>query len=379
MLQRWMKSLAVVGATCAMFASCKKHTYSPDEPLVEAYTPSVFTASQNKVLYALDPATGKVKWQFTLDDNTLATPTVVGENVFVPTLTSLYKFNAKSGKRNTSISYSIGGVVSSPITDGKTLFIAEITGKVHALDANTTDPTKVSKWTFDMQDSVLSSLMMYNGNLIVVTTKGKIQAINMGNGTPAWSSNLPTIDGGLRSSPVASGPYIYIGSPDYKLYALSVANGNVVWNFPTEGIINGSPVAYGGNIIFGSADNYVYCVDSTAKTERWKFRTIDRVHATPSVYGQVVYCGGYDSYIYALNIIDGSIKWKYQTAALIQSSLLATDGSVYIGSFDKQLYKFDTSGSLRWRTDVTGPIQCSPVYYDLNKAYYPSITGFGPY
>lgn len=378
MLQRWMKSLAVVGATCAIFASCKKHTYSPDEPLVEAYTPSVFTASQDRILYAIDPATGKAKWQYTLDENTIATPTVVGSNVFVPTLNSLYKFNAKSGERiNTT--YPVGGVISSPITDGKTLFIATIVGKVYALDANTADPAQIVKWTYDMQDSVLSSLMMYNGSIIAVTTKGKVQAINMTNGTPGWTSNLPTIPGGLQSSPVASGPYIYIGSPDYNLYALSVANGAQVWSFPTLGIIDGSPVAYGGNIIFGSADNYVYCVDSTAKTIRWKFKTSDRVLSTPAAYGQVVYVGGYDNYIYALNIIDGSIKWKYQTGALVQAATLATDGSVYTASFDKYLYKFDTSGILRWKYNVGGPIQTSPIYYDLSKAYYPSITGFGPY
>eukprot|EP01012_Entosiphon_sulcatum_P033749 TRINITY_DN42732_c0_g1_i1.p1 TRINITY_DN42732_c0_g1~~TRINITY_DN42732_c0_g1_i1.p1 ORF type:complete len:395 (-),score=37.37 TRINITY_DN42732_c0_g1_i1:11-1195(-) len=394
MLQRWMKSLAVVGVTCAMFASCKKHTYSPDEPLVETNTPSVFTASQNKVMYALDPATGKTKWQYTLKANVIATPVVVGKFVYVASEDSLYRFNAKSGHfvKACADTHHVNNenrvlhkFFSTPITDGKLLYIASVEGDVFAIEpkGDYTDPEagrqEIIKWSYRGTDSVKSSLMMYNGNIIVVNTKGKVTALNMANGTMSWTSNLPTIDGGLQSSPVASGPYIYIGSPDYNLYALNVANGNVVWNFPTDGIINGSPVVYGGNIIFGSADNYVYCVDSAAKTARWKFKTNDRVHATPSVYGQVVYAGGYDSYIYALNIIDGSIKWKYQTGALIQASLLATDGSVYVSGFDKEMYKFDTSGTLRWRTDVGGPIQCSPVFYDLNKAYYPSVTGFGPY
>ncbi|MBN8671745.1 MAG: PQQ-binding-like beta-propeller repeat protein [Chitinophagales bacterium] len=388
MLQRWMKSLAVVGATCAMFASCKKHTYSPDEPLVETNTPSVFTASQNKIMYAIDPSTGKYKWQRTLTANVIATPVIVGNYVYVASEDSLYKFNAKSGKFikamypihvvNPNLTRSLNKFYSSPVTDGKVLYIADIEGDVFAIQPKNDDEDEV-KWSYDAADSVKSSLIMYNGNIVVVTTKGAVKTVSMANGTGGWTSTLPTIDGGLKSSPVASGPYIYIGSPDYNLYALNVANGNVVWNFATDGAIDGSPVAYGGNIIFGSADNYVYCVDSTARTARWKFKTNDRVHSTPAAYGQVVYVGGYDAYIYALNIIDGSIKWKYQTGALIQASLLATDGSVYVSGFDKQMYKFDTSGKLRWRTDIGGPIQSSPVFYDLNKAYYPSITGFGPY
>lgn len=387
MLQRWMKSLAVVGATCALFASCKKHTYSPDEPLVDTYTPSVFTASQNRILYAIDPATGKPKWQYTLGANQIASPIVVGNYLFIASEDTLYKFNAKSGAfiRKIVTSHTSNNETrdlkyfySSPISDGKTFYIATKVGHVFAIEPKN-DNTDEIKWSYNAGDSVLSSLMLYNGNVIVATTKGKIHAVATANGVISWQSALPTIDGGLRSSPVASGPYIYIGSRDYNLYALSVANGAVKWNFTTEGVIDGSPVAYGGNIIFGSADNYIYCVDSTAKTARWKFRTNDRVHSTPSAYGQVVYCGGYDSYIYALNIIDGSIKWKYQTGSMVQSALLATDGSVYIGGFDKELYKFDTSGTLKWKTNVGGPVQCPPVYYDLNRAYYPSITGFGPY
>lgn len=387
MLQRWMKSLAVVGATCALFASCKKHTYSPDEPLVDTYTPSVFTASQNKIMYGIDPFTGKPKWQQSLSANVIATPIIVGNYLYVPSVDSLYKFNAKSGKFIKAIyaTHTVGSQTrvlnkfhSSPITDGKLLYIATLAGDVFAIQPMDDNRDDI-KWSYNAADTVYSSLMLYNGSVVVVNSKGVVQAVNTANGTGNWSSSLPTIPGGLKSSPVASGPYIYIGSPDYYMYALNVANGSVVWSFKTDGIIDGSPVAYGGNVIFGSADNYVYCVDSTAKTTRWKFRTNDRVHATPAAYGQVVYVGGYDSYIYALNIIDGSIKWKYQTGSLIQAALLAADGSVYASSFDKIMYKFDTSGSLKWKADVGGPIQSSPVFYDLNKAYYPAVTGFGPY
>lgn len=378
MLQRWMKSLAVVGATCALFASCKKNTYSPDEPLVSANTPSVFTSGQNKIMYGLEPSTGSVKWQFTLDTNLMATPVVVGSNLYIPTLGLLYQFDARTGKRGQN-TYTVGSVYSSPITDGKTLYVASISGIVTAIDVTTNDPTKMIRWTYDSGDSILSSLLLYNGSLIVATTKGKIQALNIANGTNSWTSSLPAVDGGLRSSPVASGSNIYIGSPDYNLYALNVANGAVKWSYKTDGIIHSSPIAYGGNVIFGSADNYVYCIDSTAKTERWKFKTNDRVHSSPAAYGQVVYIGGYDSYLYALNIIDGSIKWKYQTGGLIQATSLATDGSVYTAGYDKYIYKFDTSGNLRWKRDVGSFIISSPVYYDVNKAYYPSITGFGPY
>jgi outer membrane protein assembly factor BamB len=92
-----------------------------------------------------------------------------------------------------------------------------------------------------------------------------------------------------------------------------------------------------------------------------------------------VYIGSYDSYLYAINILDGSIKWRFRTGGLIQSTVLAANGALYLGSFDKMIYKVDTSGTLKWKYNVSGVIETSPILYDMTKTYYPSITGLGQY
>ncbi len=389
MLQRWMKSLAVVATIGILFTNCKKNTYSPDEPLANTYTPSVFISSQNKILYALDPASGAYKWQLNVSSNVVATPVVAGDFLYLPTVDTLMKINVKTGKivsrlqvlkpatSDPNIKVNIlTSIISSPYTDGKTVWVATCLGQVFAFDVNTDN----LKWEYDATDSVMSSLMVYTGNIIAVTTKGAVHAINMNSGIRSWLNSSAIVGvNALRSSPVGSGTNIYVGSPDGRIYAFNGSNGTSIWQYNIGSVIDGSPIVYGGNIIVGSADNYVYCIDSAAKAERWKFKTQDRVLASAGATGQIVFIGGYDSYIYALNILDGSLKWKYKTGALIESASLVVGGSVYVAGFDKHLYKFDTSGTLKWKYNVSGPIETSPILYDISRTYYPSITGLGQY
>jgi outer membrane protein assembly factor BamB len=372
MLQRWLKTLTAVSLTCVLFSACKKNTYSSDEPLIASNTPSVFISSQNKILYALDPVSGKQKWQYNLHSNVVATPIVIGDFLFVASLDTVFKLDVNKGTLVRKYCFGpeepMVGFISSPTTDTRSLFLARRDGKIYCLDARA---DSVLNWTYDVADSVEASLVIYNGSLLVASYHN-VTAINL-NGTLNWTVASP--GGTLRSSPAVSLPYIYVGSDDFNMYALNATNGTLAWQFATLGIINSSPIVYGGNVIFGSADNYVYCLDTAAKAVRWKFKTQDRVMASPAAYGQVVYIGGYDSYMYGLNIIDGTLKWRFKTNGLIQSSAVAQNGRIYVSGYDKQLYSFDTTGAQKWFFNVGGPVETSPVYYDLSKTYYPSITG----
>ncbi len=382
MLKRWIKSLALVTTVCVLFANCKKNTFSADEPLNDVYTPSVFISSNNKILYALDPSTGNYKWQLNIGNNMIATPVVAGDFLYLPTIDTLFKVNVKTGKIIKPLLLTNGDDItrefySSPLTDGRTVWIATVTGKVFAIDVN----TDAVRWKYNADDSVFSSLMMYNGNIIVANSKGSIRAVNMNSGVQLWRNDTSVLvpTGRLVSSPVGNGTNLYIGSTDGNISALNGTTGKGLWKYNIGSVIDGSPIVYGGNIIVGSADNFVYCIDSAAKIARWKFKTNDRVLSTAAAYGQVVYIGSYDSYLYAINILDGSIKWRFRTGGLIQSTVLAANGALYLGSFDKMIYKVDTSGTLKWKYNVSGVIETSPILYDMTKTYYPSITGLGQY
>ena len=55
MLKRWMKNIVALGMSGVLLASCDKGEYSPDEPLPETFSPSIFVNTQNDLLYSLNP------------------------------------------------------------------------------------------------------------------------------------------------------------------------------------------------------------------------------------------------------------------------------------------------------------------------------------
>ncbi len=382
MLQRLMRTLAVSTATCVLFSACKKHTYSPDEPLQPTYSASVFIASQNKIFYALDPVSGARKWEINMHDNIFATPLVVGDKIYVAGESNdlVFTVDIKAAKLKDTIDLNppdtlAGGIISSPVADGNSVYFGTTEGYLSAVPYN----SKTPRWTVKLTAGIQASLALSSGNIIVATIDNKVHAVSTANGSVLWTTDLGTVGFGLFSSPLVSPPYIYVGSPDGNLYALDVNSGTIRWSFITQAQVLSSPIMYGGNVIIGSNDNYLYCIDTAAKQPRWMFKTNDRIISSPAAANQVVYIGSYDSHLYAVNIIDGTLKWKYQMGALVQSTPLVHNGTVYAASFDKHMYTFDTSGVLKWKYNINGPVQTSPVYYDLTRAYYPTITGSAAY
>ena len=93
------------------------------------------------------------------------------------------------------------------------------------------------------------------------------------------------------SSPVV-GPdgTIYVGSHDYKLYAIN-PNGTKKWEYLTGGIVNSSPaIGNDGTIHVGSFDKNLYALDADGK-KKWNFFMDDVVHSSPVIGNGVVYVG----------------------------------------------------------------------------------------
>lgn len=378
MLQSWTKNILIIAIGSVFMFSCKKNVYSPDEPFESTYGPMVFATSSSEFVYALEPKTGHKVWEYKSPVEIRSTPVVLGDNLVFLAEDGLYRLNAKTGMV-ININKDIWSTQSSPAGQGNVVYAGTDTGTLVAYDMS----SESIKWIFDpypnnppstLDYAVVSSPTIFNGQVIFATVEGKVYSVDQASGTKIWEFK-PTSGLPFLSSPTVSLPYVYIGCEDGNLYALDVTNGNLVWSYSTGAAIKSSPIVYGGNVIFGSDDNFIYCLDSAARAPRWTYQTQERVISSPYAYNQVIYIGSYDFHFYALNIIDGTLKWKYKTDAIIKSSPLVQGDMVYVGSYDKRLYAFDTTGSLKWDFNMNGSIEGSPVYYDLNKGFYPSISG----
>ncbi|MEW6606507.1 MAG: PQQ-binding-like beta-propeller repeat protein, partial [bacterium] len=166
----------------------------------------------------------------------------------------------------------------------------------------------------------------------------------------------------IRSSPaIANDGTIYVGSDDYKLYAIN-PDGNLKWSYPTGDMVSSSPaIGPDGVIYVGSPDTYLYAIFPNGQL-KWRYKTNGWIESSP-VVGEDgnIYVGSYDEYLYVISP-DGTLKWRYYAGGWVHSSpAIGTDGTVYVGSYDKKLHAVNPNGTNRWIYTTGKQIDSSPA------------------
>jgi outer membrane protein assembly factor BamB len=217
----------------------------------------VFIGDDNGNIYALDAATGALRWKIDTKSSVVSRPAVVGGTVYVGSENNyVYALNAATGAIRWSRRTG-GQVNSSPALSGGTLYVGSDDGKVYALDA----ATGAVEWTRP--------------------TAGKVD-----------------------SGPAVSGGTVYVGGGD-TVYALDAATGAIKWTRATGGVVTSSPAVSDGIVYVGSNDGYVYALDAATGAIRWREQTGGQVNSSPVVSGGRVYIGTDNDAVYAFNAANG--------------------------------------------------------------------------
>jgi outer membrane protein assembly factor BamB len=109
------------------------------------------------------------------------------------------------------------------------------------------------------------------------------------------------------------------------------------WKFKTGGPVRSSPVVTDGFVYIGSGDGRVYALDAETGKERWSFKTEGPVLSSACVAGGIVYIGSDDGNLYALDAQSGAKVWDVMVGAgdgrtgVIQSTPAVLYGIVFIG------------------------------------------------
>ena len=204
-----------------------------------------------------------------------------------------------------------GGLYSTPVTDGKSLYIGDDVGCMYCLDIKTGD----TKWSFD------------TGMRIV--------------GSPA----------------VADGVVVF-GSANYNIYGLDAKTGAVRWTYTTKQAVMGAATIHEGVAYIGGGDGRMLALDVQSGALKWSFDELKNYVLTrPLVYNDKLYFGAWDTHFYALNLADGSLVWKWNNGKgnpkLSPASVwpVAANGKIFITAPDRYFTCLDAeTGAQIWRT-----------------------------
>ncbi len=219
-----------------------------------------------------------------------------------------------------------------------------------ASGAANTPKTLKTIWTFDAGGSIESSAAVVGGSVFVGSHKGELVALGLDNGSVYWRYNAGREIG--ESSPFYHGAdeLVYVGDLGGVLHAVGARDGRPAWTFKTGGEIKSSPVAVGNRVLIGSYDQHLYCLNAKTGALLWKFKTNGPVHATPAVVNGVAYIAGCDEVFRAIRVADGKEVFQVASGAYTGASPAVAGGSAYYGTFDNEVLAVNLrSRSVSWR------------------------------
>jgi outer membrane protein assembly factor BamB len=141
------------------------------------------------------------------------------------------------------------------------------------------------RWRFDAlepSDAWLDkSPVIVDEHLFAVLTSGVAVALRVADGTPVWQVDVgPSVES--LSPPVTDGERLFVGARD-GLYALDLADGHILWTFPTLRRIVAAPVAAQDVVYATCHDHHLYALDRVTGEELWRHKVDRRIEVSPAL------------------------------------------------------------------------------------------------
>ena len=183
----------------------------------------IYLGNLDQHVYAIDLATGALRWRF------------------------------KTG----------GAITSTPLAAGGTLYFGSNDGCVYALDLGAAEPRE--RWRYNTHDWVNSSPRLADGVIYVGSNDRHVYALDAASGQLEWAFETKgpaiAIPAVYKNLVLAAG-----GSGDGAIYALDRVAGALFWERRTSGKIESDPIVIDDRLYVTSTDHALYAFRIRATT-----------------------------------------------------------------------------------------------------------------
>jgi len=265
---------------------------------------AVFFGSGDTNIYALDAATGVLKWKFKTGDVVHASPAISDGTLFVGSWDSyFYALDAATGKEKWRFktgedpdTHNQVGIQSSAAVANGAVYFGCRDSKFYAVDA----ATGKQLWSFPNKGSwVIGSPAVLGGKVYFATSdSGLFHVLDAKSGASIFS--LDNKHWPMFSSPAIAGDTLYIGSHEGKLLAIDLKTQKFAWTFQTAGSKqNGASYTKpDGSPNYEGAFFDLFYDDMVAGVQ--KLMAVGAVLSSPVIANGTIYIGSTDGNIYAL-------------------------------------------------------------------------------
>lgn len=267
---------------------------------ISCFMSTVFVPTLNGKVYALDAATGDVKWIYEVDGPILGT------------------VNLLAGEEG-----------SPPLL----FVIGQDDGALHSFSPETGERV----WKAEAIDRCDGSASVGNGAIVYGSCAAAFHVFSAADGTIAKNIELDP-DSQVASGAAIAGDSVFGGSYSGRLFHVSMSAGEILWiNEDSDDEIFTTPALTDDLVLFASYDGNVYALDRLTGVLKWKHET-DGYPTSVVVAGDRAYVG-IDGVLHVLSLADGAVLWSYEVSDEIASPAIINN-TIVVGSEDGTVTAF---------------------------------------
>ncbi len=176
------------------------------------------------------------------------------------------------------------------------------------------------------------------------------------------------------SGPVSANGRVFVVDIEGDIYAVSLANGSILWSTEFRNPDERSNVGFGGGVAY--ADGVVYATsgygflgafDAETGAELWRFNASVPFRGAPTVDAGRIFAVTHDNQMLALNARDGSLIWDQvgiaENAGMLGAATPAYDnGTVVIALSSGELIALlGSNGRILWQDTLSSSRRLTPL------------------
>lgn len=334
---------------------------------------TLYLATGDRRLIALDAESGQVKWEWATTGPVDSSPAVADGLIYIGLRDKrLIALDTANGSLRWELKLG-SPIYSSPTVADGVVYVSCAADRLYAVDA----ADGQLRWAADTKSPMSSSSAAVSQGMVVVGSRMRGEPHLTG----VWGGSVFFIDARsgrvqmeyptlsrIESSPAISDGIVYIGSRDRRLYALDLTArawplewpilrmwsyayllgyapyppvpSGLIWHLHADGEVKSSPAVAKGMVYFGTGSGTFYALDTSGQ-EQWRFDAGGALPSSPAVGNGVVYFGSADGRLYALDAASGHKLWDFATGGEISSSPTLAYHKVFVTSEDGYLYALE--------------------------------------
>ena len=327
----------------------------------------LFAGANNGVVYAIEAATGQVRWQTDLNTGEeraqrLFSRVLVDDGrVLVGAADGrLYALAEEDGSLQWS--FDTGDWVRSrPFAHGNRVAVANMAGELVGLVIEADGPREA--WRTQLAPHPVVGDLAGDGQGILVTNNhARVFAVNW-EGDIAWHQRMmPVLETPeksiladappqiTQSPPTVANGLVYAGGPFRFLEAIDANSGERVWRFEVNGRIAAAPTVADDTVLVGEylGGSIFHALDAATGAIKWQ-ADIGGVWASPTAVDGRVYVGTTEGDIKCLDLATGQELWSWATGGGVYPAPAVDEEAIYFGSWDGYYYALERqTGVVRW-------------------------------